>query len=109
MGRRKPLLTVLRELGIVPRSYSPPPPVRPVPPVRFATCELCGARVRLTTRGSLYLHRPDPALLRYCYGGVEPVRYRRRGGLRPDLAFPSRESAAYLLELLEEQDRKRGG
>jgi hypothetical protein len=105
MPRRRSLASALRSLGLLPAEM--PAPVRPSTEAPTAACSYCGRTVKITTRGTLYRHRVTPDVARYCDGSGPRAPRRESRWPRPDLAFPNLESARYLLEQLEQQDKRK--
>lgn len=81
------------------------PKLQPDPLV--VLCEECRSVVRVTARGTLYRHPAVTGLREYCKGSGPRAPRKPPRGMRPDLSFPNKESAAYLLGILEEQDAAR--
>ena len=82
-----------------PKAYVPQP---------RGVCPVCSGNWPMTSRGTLWRHRPNPEVRTWCPGGGPRAPYPpKRKGPRPDLAIDMREFAIHLLAILRQQDRKR--
>lgn len=97
------------EVAIIPWQPTYLKPYRPKIP--RTTCWACGRPdVRLTTRGTLWQHRPNPLMAEYCYGGGPRAPHPpKKKGPRPDLVPDPRIFATELLMRLIAQDLRREG